>query len=251
MQRARLGADHEPACRGLPEVAGSLVSDVQRTRAREDRAMPASSSSHRSGRRPRGADRLRDGDDAREAPRHDPDQPLLREGPLGARARRARLRRGAARPGRAPVRRAARRRRHHGPRPGHGRRASSPSRSGSSATPTRTCRPSCGCSPAMPRSSCCRWLDAGLGPDAGALIYKHMLPRPRADAALQQPGRPGVGSARDERALPGRRALGAPRAQRSPRPTTPRSCSPPSTRSPSGSPTAAVTCAATASPPPT
>ena len=97
----------------------------------------------------------------------------------------------------------------------------------------------------------CRWLDAGLGPDGRRLIYKHMLPRKRLMLPYNNQGVPAVGSARAERALPGRDALGAAGAEPHRRPTTPRSSSPPSTRSPSGSPTAAATCAATASPPPT
>ena len=38
-----------------------------------------------------------------------------------------------------------------------------------------------------------RWLDEGLGPDGRRLMYAHMLEQPRADAALQQPGRAGMG----------------------------------------------------------
>ena len=121
--------------------------------------------------------------------------------------------------------------------------------------PLRRRAPAAGAAPVHRRPEVvelCRWLDAGLGPDGRRLIYKHMLPRKRLMLPVQQPGRAGVGSARAERALPGRHALGDARAaaltstRRRPARASPRS-----TRSPSGSPTAAATCSATASPPPT
>ena len=99
----------------------------------------------------------------------------------------------------------------------------------------------------------CRWLDGGLGPDAPAPDLRAHAPAQGADAAVQQPGRPGLGGARADRALPA-----SPRAGRSRElqidarsRTTARASSPPSTRSPSASPTAAATCPATASRPPT
>ena len=185
----------------------------------------------------------------RKTPRHDPDQPLLREGALGARTRRAAY---IEEPHVQGVHQLAARR----------------AGGGDTVPVLVTDEGVFAQSEWIVRyadahlepeqrlftgdqeiDALCRWLDAGLGPDARRLIYKHMLPRKRLMLPVQQPGRPGLGSARAERALPGRDALGAAGAEPHRHATTPRSSSPRSTRSPSGSPTAAATCAATASPP--
>ena len=95
----------------------------------------------------------------------------------------------------------------------------------------------------------CRWLDAGLGPDGRRLIYKHMLPRKRLMLPYNNQGVPAWEARALSALYPVATRWARRRAEPHRRPTTPRSSSPPSTRSPSGSPTAAATCAATASPP--
>ena len=190
------------------------------------------------------------------APAHDPDQPLLREGALGARAGRARLPRGAPRPGRQPDRVPARRRPRHAARADlRGGRAR-----GVRGDPALRRRPpaeaSGGCSPTAHRTitALCRELDAGLGPDGRRLIYAHMLPRKQLMLALQRRRRAALGGPDDARAVPGRLALGRARARGAPRHARAR---PPARargvrrRSPSGSPTGARTCSASASRPPT
>ena len=134
-------------------------------------------------------------DGGRGPARHDPHQPLLREGALGARARRRPLPRGAPRPGHPHARRPPRRRRHRAgarhrrrrPRgvrrdPGLGRRA----HAGAGAPLSRGPRER------AEVEALSRRFDEQLGPRGRRLLYVHMLAQPRAHAALQQPGRPGL-----------------------------------------------------------
>ena len=120
------------------------------------------------------------------APDHDPDQPLLREGALGARPRGDRLRRGAAHPGRPRLARAAGRRRAHRAGPRHGRRGAGRLDARSSNGSTAATR--------APGSTRSRWpgevrriedwLDEGLGPDGRLWMYDSTLPVLREHAAL-------------------------------------------------------------------
>ena len=147
------------------------------------------------------------------APADDPDQPLLREGALGARARRDRLRRGAPRAGHATAivsRRAG----------GHGtlpvlicEDGCWPSPRRSCAGPTPGCRRRRACSrTATPRSRDCAGGSTTASAPTRAGSCTRTCSRTGAHAALQRRGRAGVGGPGDARPVAGRDALGGARA---------------------------------------
>ena len=160
-------------------------------RSRTSPSCLASQAHHGPALRSRRAGRLRDGDDALRRLVTIPISHYCEKARWALERAAPRLPRGAPRPGRPPVRLATRRRPRHAAGARHAETASSPTRSGSSATPTCTWTRRTGCSPATPRSRRSRArFDATLGPDARRLIYAHMLRHPDADAAVQQQGVP-------------------------------------------------------------